>query len=136
MTAAPDHIDDTPPPIDLRQFVHLARNLFELLQTAKRELERDREAAKALLDTASSILQSEIERRSRTEGVRPGALAGWQIARVRFNRRESAPHYPRQGPQHRSAVGSRPFKNYLSNCGIVAIGLTVDVRAMGQPHRR
>ena len=26
---------------------------------------------------------------------------------------------------------SRPFKNYLSNCGIVAIGLTVDARAMG-----
>jgi hypothetical protein len=26
-------------------------------------------------------------------------------------------------------LGSRPFKNYLSNCGIVAaIGLTVDVR--------
>ena len=28
-------------------------------------------------------------------------------------------------------LGSRPFKNYLSNCGIVAIGLTVDARAMG-----
>ena len=83
MTTAPDHIDDTPPPIDLRQFVHLANNLFELLQTAKRELERDREAAKALLATASSILQSEIERRSRAKGARPGALAPWQIARVR-----------------------------------------------------
>jgi hypothetical protein len=51
MTTAPDHIDDTPPPIDLRQFVHLANNLFELLQTAKRELDRVREAAKALLAT-------------------------------------------------------------------------------------
>ena len=83
MTTAPDHIEDTPSPTDLQRFVHLASNLFELLQTAKRELERDREAAKALLATASSILQSEIERRSRTEGVRPGALADWQIARVR-----------------------------------------------------
>jgi len=83
MTTAPDHIDDTPSPTDLQQFVHLASNLFELLETAKRELERDREAAKALLATASSILQSEIERRRRTKGVRPGALADWQIARVR-----------------------------------------------------
>lgn len=74
MATAPDHIDDTPPPIDVRQFVHLASNLFELLQTAKRELDRAREAAKALLATALSILQSEIERRSRTEGLRPGAL--------------------------------------------------------------
>ena len=83
MTTAPDHIDDTPSPTDLQQLVHLASNLFELLPTAKRELERDREAAKALLATASSILQSEIERRRRTKGVRPGALADWQIARVR-----------------------------------------------------
>ncbi|MEH2474560.1 hypothetical protein V1281_004257 [Nitrobacteraceae bacterium AZCC 2161] len=128
MTAVPDHIDDTPSPIDPQQFVHSASNLFELLRTAKRKLERDREAAKALSATASSNLQSEIERRARTKGVRPGALAGWQMARVRFHRQESAPHYPRQGPQRRTAAG----KNYLSNCGIVAIGLTVDARAMGQ----
>src|SRR6267378_41988 len=83
MTTDADQFDDTPPPTDLPQFVYLANNVFELLQTAKCELERDREAAKASLTTASSILQSEIERRSRTKGVRPGALADWQIARVR-----------------------------------------------------
>ena len=83
MTTALDHLDDTPSPTDLQQFVYLANNVFELLQTAKRELERDREAAKASLVTASSILQSEIERRSLAKGVRPGALAGWQMARVR-----------------------------------------------------
>jgi hypothetical protein len=33
-------------------------------------------------------------------------------------------------------LGSRPFKNYLSNCGIVAIGPIADAHAMGQPHRR
>jgi hypothetical protein len=82
MTTDADQFDDTPPPTDLPQFVYLANNVFELLETAKRELERDREAAKALLATASSILQSEIERRSRIKGVRPGALAGWQIARL------------------------------------------------------
>jgi len=83
MTTALDQLDDTPSPTDLQQFVYLANNVFELLQTAKRELERDREAAKASLATASSILQSEIERRSLAKGVRPGALAGWQMARVR-----------------------------------------------------
>jgi AraC-like DNA-binding protein len=83
MTTALDQLDDTPSPTELQQFVYLANNLFELLQTAKRELERDREAAKASLVTASSILQSEIERRSRAKGARPGALAAWQIARVR-----------------------------------------------------
>jgi AraC family transcriptional regulator len=82
MTTAADQFDDTPSPTDLQQFVYLANNVFELLETAKRELERDREAAKASLAAASSILQSEIERRSR-KGARPGALAAWQIARVR-----------------------------------------------------
>ena len=47
---------DTPSPTDLQQFVYLANNLFELLETAKHELERDREAAKASLVTASSVL--------------------------------------------------------------------------------
>ena len=83
MTTAPDHIDDTPSPTDLQQFVHLASNLFELLQTAKCELERDREAAKASLATASSILQSEIERRSRTKGLLGNNLVTVSNAPVR-----------------------------------------------------
>jgi AraC family transcriptional regulator len=83
MTTVADQLDDTSSPTDQPRFVHLAKSLMELLETTKRELERDREAAKASLATASSILQSEIERRSRTKGARPGALAAWQIARVR-----------------------------------------------------
>ena len=83
MTTAADQFDDTPSPTDLQQFVDLANNVLELVETAKREIERDRAAAKASLATASSIMQSEIERRSRAKGVRPGALAAWQIARVR-----------------------------------------------------
>jgi AraC family transcriptional regulator len=62
---------------------YLASCLARLLETARRELDSDREAAKASLDTASHILQSEIERHSGANGSRPGALAGWQIARVR-----------------------------------------------------
>jgi AraC family transcriptional regulator len=83
MTTAADQSDDTSVPIDEPQFVCLANSLVELLETTKRELERDREAAKASLATASSILQSEIERRSCAKDARPGALAAWQIARVR-----------------------------------------------------
>src|ERR1700741_3021133 len=82
MTTIADQFDDTLSPADPR-FVHLANNLFELLQTAKRELDGDHELAKASLATASSILQTEIKRRSHTQGARPGALAAWQIARAR-----------------------------------------------------
>lgn len=65
------------------QFHYLASSLARLLETARRELERDREAAKASLATASTILQSEIERHLGAHGSKPGALAGWQITRVR-----------------------------------------------------
>jgi AraC family transcriptional regulator len=82
-TPAAGQLDDTPSPIDLQRFVYLANDVFELLEAAKRELDRDLEGAKALLARASSILQSEIERGSRAEGAKPGALAAWQIARLR-----------------------------------------------------
>jgi AraC-like DNA-binding protein len=62
---------------------HLAKSLAKLLEMARRELHSDREAAKAWLVTASSILQLEFERSAGVNGSRPGALAGWQIARVR-----------------------------------------------------
>ncbi|MEH2567382.1 AraC family transcriptional regulator [Bradyrhizobium sp. AZCC 2289] len=78
ITTAADQFDDTPSPTDLQQFVYLV----ELLETTKRELERDREAAKASLAKASIILQSETARGSGANGSKAGALAGWQIARV------------------------------------------------------
>ena len=61
----------------------IANSLVQLLEAAKRDLEHDREAAKALLVKASSILQSEIDRRSGANESGTGGLAGWQIARVR-----------------------------------------------------
>jgi len=64
-------------------FHYLASSLAQLLETARRELDSDQEAAKASLVTASSILRSEIERHSGANGSRPAALAGWQMARVR-----------------------------------------------------
>ena len=103
MTIAADQLDDTPSPTDLQQFVYLANSVVELLETAKRELEHDREATKALLVTA-------IERRSRTKGVRPRRISRLADgARPRFHRRESASHYPRQGPQRCSAAKHGTF---------------------------
>jgi len=65
------------------QFDCLANSLIQLLETAKQDLEGNRQTAKALLAKASSILQSEIDRRSGANGSGRSGLAGWQIARVR-----------------------------------------------------
>jgi AraC-like DNA-binding protein len=64
-------------------FSYLAGSLAELLDVARREFEHDRTAAKASLAAASTILQSEIERRACATRSRTAGLAGWQIARVR-----------------------------------------------------
>ena len=66
-----------------QQFHLVANSVAKLLETAKRELGRDQEAAKASLATASHILQAEIERCSGTNGFTRGGLAPWQILRVR-----------------------------------------------------
>ena len=63
------------------QFDSVVSSVAKLLETARSELDRDHEAAKASLVTASSLLQSEIDRRSK-DSAKPGALASWQIARV------------------------------------------------------
>ena len=67
-----------------QQFHLVANSLAKLLDTATRELERDRDVAKASLVTASHILQAEIERCSGANGGSTGGgLAAWQIVRVR-----------------------------------------------------
>jgi AraC family transcriptional regulator len=67
-----------------QQFNLVASSVARLLETARRELECDREAAKASLATASHILQAEIERSSGANGCATGGgLAAWQILRVR-----------------------------------------------------
>src|SRR5712672_4117169 len=66
------------------QLSHLVANsVAKLLETARRELGRNQEAAKASLVTASRILQAEIERCSGVNGSTRGGLAPWQILRVR-----------------------------------------------------
>lgn len=64
-------------------FSYLAGSLAELIDVARREFEHDRKVAKASLAAASTILQSEIERRSGERRSRTAGLAGWQIVRVR-----------------------------------------------------
>jgi AraC family transcriptional regulator len=64
-------------------FGYLAKSLVQLLETARHELERDPEVAKASLLTASSLLQAEVERYSSANGSARGGLAAWQILRVR-----------------------------------------------------
>ena len=66
-----------------QQFHLVANSVAKLLETARREFERDQEAAKASLVTASHILQAEIERCSGANGSTRGGLAAWQILRVR-----------------------------------------------------
>jgi AraC family transcriptional regulator len=66
-----------------QQFHLVANSVAKLVETARRELERDQEAAKASLVTASHILQAEIERCSGANGSARGSLAAWQILRVR-----------------------------------------------------
>jgi hypothetical protein len=61
---------------------YIANTLAHLLETARRELGRDRELAKASLLAASTILQAEIERSSRSKDSTWAGLASWQILRV------------------------------------------------------
>src|SRR3954447_5944844 len=77
-TAAPESSVDAD-----QQFHLVANSLATLLDTARRELEHDRDAAKASLVTASHILQAEIERCSGANASARGGLAAWQIVRVR-----------------------------------------------------
>jgi AraC family transcriptional regulator len=63
----------------------LANSLVRLLDCAHRNLDVDRAVAKASLARASSLLQIELERKASgvEERAPRGALAGWQVHRVK-----------------------------------------------------
>src|ERR1700733_2760042 len=65
-----------------QQFHLVANSVAKVVETGRRELERDQEAAKSSLVTASHILQAEIERCSGANGSARGGLAAWQVDRV------------------------------------------------------
>jgi AraC-like DNA-binding protein len=62
---------------------YLVNSLAILLDVVRREIERDREVAKASLAVASSLLQSEIERNLGAKRPKTAGLATWQASRVR-----------------------------------------------------
>jgi AraC family transcriptional regulator len=64
-------------------FGYLANSLVQVLETALREFERDRDVAKAALVTASTLLQAEVKRFSIAGDTARGGLAPWQMRRVR-----------------------------------------------------
>jgi hypothetical protein len=66
-----------------RLFPFVASSLIELIETARRELERDQEAAKTSLATASRILNAEVECHSSDACLPRRGLAAWQVIRVR-----------------------------------------------------
>ena len=65
--------------------IHLVTNLVALLDIAREEFERDREAARASITRATSLLRREIQRHEAARKADSGAgeLAGWQVLRLR-----------------------------------------------------
>lgn len=63
----------------------LVANVVALLEIAGDEFERDREAAKASITRAASILRSELQRHEAAAKTDAGSgeLAGWQVQRLR-----------------------------------------------------
>ena len=65
--------------------LQLVSNVMELLEVARAEFERDREAAKASITHATRILRRALESHeafSKADGG-TGGLAGWQVRRLR-----------------------------------------------------
>jgi AraC-like DNA-binding protein len=70
-------------PLKGRMELHaLVSSVMALLNTAERELDGDREAARASISRASSLLRVEINRDFEHDPSRRRALLGWQIRRV------------------------------------------------------
>ena len=65
--------------------IRFVANVVELLETARGDFERDREAAKASIARATFILRSELQRHRAAEQADcgTGKLAGWQVLRLR-----------------------------------------------------
>jgi AraC family transcriptional regulator len=62
----------------------VAGSIISLLQSATKEVERDREAAKIFIAKASSLLQVEVARRDAPDpDIRSGGLPQWKIRRLK-----------------------------------------------------
>jgi AraC-like DNA-binding protein len=61
----------------------LVSSVVDMLNAAKRELDVNREAARASISRASSLLSAEIDRNLERSSQERPALLGWQIRRIR-----------------------------------------------------
>ena len=63
----------------------LADSLAKLLETARRDIDDDQEAAKASIARATILLKVELERMTTaaSQEAGPGQLAGWQVHRLK-----------------------------------------------------
>ncbi|HEX4712031.1 AraC family transcriptional regulator [Phenylobacterium sp.] len=70
---------------DIALVPDLADSLTQLLESARREIDENQEAAKASIARATSLLRVELERTTTavTHDAAPGRLAGWQVNRLR-----------------------------------------------------
>ncbi len=70
-------------PLDPAGFQQWTSSLARLLETARKQLGKDRSAAEAVIVTASALLRVEVERQSGASDASTPGLAGWQLQRVR-----------------------------------------------------
>jgi AraC family transcriptional regulator len=84
MTMIPIKLADFEDPHCAPLAPELANSLVWLLDIARRNVDGDRETAKASIARASSLLQVEIDRNAAGDSKRaaPGSLAAWQVHRV------------------------------------------------------
>jgi AraC family transcriptional regulator len=70
---------------DIALVPDLAGSLAQLLESARKEIDDNQEAAKASIARASSLLRVELERMTTTvtHDAATGRLAGWQVNRLR-----------------------------------------------------
>src|SRR5258705_13774522 len=63
----------------------LADSLAQLLESARRDIDGDHQAAKTSIARATALLKVELERTTAAawREARPGQLAGWQVHRLR-----------------------------------------------------
>ena len=83
MTVVSTTIPSEPAPMPMA--AELANSLVELLESARRDLDGDQDAARASIARAASLLRVALDRSAHGEGESsaPGTLAGWQIHRVK-----------------------------------------------------
>lgn len=81
--STPRNLTANPAPApDLAGFQQWTSSLARLLEAAKREIDKDQSAAKAVIVMASALLRVEVDRQAGTGHGGSSGLAGWQRRRI------------------------------------------------------